>query len=128
MKTKLNPLEELRLEKDIVRRECEVSEYHLAEHWSYLSDNAVSLLFNTAVNSIVGKLGFSNRIGKSKEKEEEHEQSHSPLGIFQNVVSGLTAYSPLIWEIAQPLLWRFAVKKIKSIFSGKKKKRKDDDD
>lgn len=127
MKTKINPLEELRQEKDIVRRECEVSEYHLAEQWSYLSDNAVSLLFNTAVNSIVGKLGFSNRIGQSKEKEERQE-SHSALGLFQNVVNGFTAYYPLIWEIAQPLLWRFAVKKIKSLFSGKKKKRKDDDD
>jgi hypothetical protein len=89
----------------------------------------VSLLFNSAVNGIIGKLGFSNRIGQSKGKDEDDEsQQHSSLGIFHNVVNGLTAYYPLIWEIVQPLLWRYAVKKIKSLFSGKKKKRKDDDD
>lgn len=127
MKTKLTPLEELHREKEIVRRECEMSEYRLKDQFSYLSDNAVSLLFNSAVNSIFGKLGFSSRIGQSKEKEEEHSQQSS-LGIFQNVYNGLAAYSPLIWEIVQPMLWRYAAKKIKNLFSGKKKKRKDDDD
>lgn len=126
MKNKLNPLEELRREKEIVRHECEESEHRLVDQWSYLSDNAVSLIFNSVVNSIVGRLGFSNRIGQSKEREEEHKQSS--LGVFQNVINGFTAYYPLVWEIVQPMLWRYAIKKIKSLFSGKKKKKKDDDD
>jgi len=130
MKNKLSPLDELRQEKEIVKRECNESEIRLIEQWAYISDNAVSLLFNSAVNGIIGKLGFSNRIGQSGGKEEDDEsQEHSSSGIFHNVVSGLTTYYPLIWEIVQPLLWRYAVKKIKSLFSGKKKKkRKDDDD
>lgn len=130
MKNKLSPLDELRQEKEIVKRECIESEDRLLDQWSYLSDNAGSLIFNGLVNSIVGKLGFSNRIGGSQAKEkDEEQQDSSPLGIFHNVVNGVSAYYPLIWEIVQPMLWRYAMKKVKSIFSGKKKKkRKDDDD
>jgi len=125
MKSKLSPLEELRREKEIILRECEMSEYRLKDQFSYLSDNAVSLLFNSAVNGIIGKLGFSNRIGKSKEKEEEHD--NGALGFLQGFAGNITSYLPLIWEIAQPVIWRFAMKKIKSIFSRKKKKKDDDD-
>ena len=47
---------------------------------------------------------------------------------MQMAWSGLMAYDPLVWEMVQPLLWRFAVKKVKSLFSGKKKKKRKDDD
>lgn len=117
MKTKLTPLEELRQEKVILRKECAESEGRLAEHWEYLSDNASSLLFQSAVNAVLHKFGFG---ASNNKKEGEASTSNSLL-------AGLTAYYPVIWDIVQPLLWRFVVKKVKSIFSGKKK-RKDDDD
>lgn len=112
MSNRMTPLEELRQEKEIVRRECKESEDRLAEHWVYLSDNAGSLLFQSAVNVVLGAFGFG---GNKKKKEEESSSSHGLL-------SGLTAYYPVIWDIVQPLLWRFFIKKIKSLFSGKKKK------
>ncbi|NDV95550.1 hypothetical protein D0T84_11600 [Dysgonomonas sp. 521] len=119
MKNSLTPLEELRREKDMVRRECEESEHRLSDHWTYLSDNAGSLLFQSTVNAILSSFGF----GANKKKQQEETSTSNSL------LSGLTAYYPVVWELVQPLLWRYFMKKIKSIFSGKKKKkRKDDDD
>lgn len=120
MKTKLTPLEELRQEKEIVRRECAESEERLAGHWVYLSDNAGSLLFQSALNAVLKKFGFGGTSSKSKKEEE--------VSTSNNLLAGLTAYYPVIWDLVQPLIWRFVVKKIKSIFSGKKKKRKNGDD
>lgn len=123
MKNKNRLLDEIRQEKEILRRECADSEARLSEHWEYLSDNAPSLLINSAVSGIVGWMGFGSR--QNKEKGTEVSES---AGVLQTAWSGLMAYYPLVWEIVQPLLWRFAVKKIKSLFSGKKKKKRRDDD
>lgn len=57
-KNKLNPLEELRLEKEIVRREVTESENRLAGHWDYLADNAMPLILNSVVHSVAGMFGF----------------------------------------------------------------------
>lgn len=120
MKSRLTPLEELRQEKELVRLECKESEKRLSEHWVYLSDNAGSLIFQSTINSVLSIFGFGGS-SKSKKRQEENPTSSSLL-------SGLTAYYPVLWEIAQPIIWRFAIKKLKSIFSGKKKKEKDKDD
>lgn len=127
MQNKLSPLEELHREKEIVRREVKESESRLSEHWEYVSDNAVPILFNGTVNAIANYLGFGgNRISSHKAKEIEDSSGSS--GIFQNVFGVLSGYYPLIWEIARPMLFRYAMKKIRSLFSSNKKKRKNDDD
>ncbi len=124
MQNKTTLLDELRQEKEILRQECAESAARLSEQWEYLSDNAPSLLINSAVSGVTNWMGF----GSKQNKEKETEVSES-TGLMQMAWSGLMAYYPLMWEMARPLLWGFAVKKIKSLFSGKKKKkRKDDDD
>lgn len=126
MQNKLSPLEELLQEKEIVRREVKESEARLSEHWEYVSENAVPILFNGAVNAVAGYFGFGHRISSKKAKKAEEPSGSS--GIFQNVFGFLSGYYPLMWEIAQPLLFRYVMKKIRSLFSSKKKKRKNDDD
>lgn len=128
MKTKMNPLEELRREKEIVRREVVESEQRLGNRWSHLSDNAVPLLLNAAVHGIAGMFGFGHRTER-KDARRQIEEPEGPSGIFQTVFNTLVTYYPLIWEIAQPMIIRFVINKIKSLFTRKKKrKRKDDDD
>ena len=118
MENKMTPLEQLRQEKVIAKREVNESEDRLAVHWNYLHDNLGALLLNGAVNAAFKGLGF-----KSSHKEETVAKSkvQSP-SLFKTVLGGLTAASPLIWELAQPMLMGYAMKKIKSIFSGKKKR------
>lgn len=125
MRNKLTPLEELRQEKAIARRECAESEERLGEHWTYLSDNAGPLLFHSAVNTVLRQFGFGPK-EKSKFKDTDSDGvAHSGL------LGTLMAYYPVVWEIVQPMLLRFVIRKIKSIFSGKKRKKRrgcDDDD
>ncbi|MDR1090910.1 MAG: hypothetical protein LBL79_07515 [Prevotella sp.] len=123
MKNKNRLLDEIRQEKEILRRECAEGKTRLLEHWTYLSDNAPLLLINSAASGIAGWLGFGG-----KENKEKGTEVSEPAGLAQTAWSGLMAYYPLVWEIVQPLLWRFAVKKMKSLFSGKKKKKRRDDD
>lgn len=125
-RNRINPLEELRLEKEIVRREVAESENRLAGHWDYLSDNAMPLILNSVIHGVAAMFGFGRR--KEQKDTRETEESVGSSGFIQNVFNGVMAYYPLIWEIAQPMLIRFFVNKIKSLFTRKKKKRKNDDD
>ncbi|MBK5720072.1 hypothetical protein JGH11_04225 [Dysgonomonas sp. Marseille-P4677] len=117
IKNELTPLELLRQEKAIVRRECAEGEDRLAEHWVYLSNNASSLILQSVTNTVLRKFGFGHK------EDAKEESSSSNSGFAQGLLSNLTTFYPVIWEIVQPLLFRFAIRKIKSIFSGKKKKR-----
>ncbi|MFV0417388.1 MAG: hypothetical protein ACK5KT_01485 [Dysgonomonas sp.] len=127
MKNKTNPLEELRREKEIVRREVAESEARLGDRWSHLSDNAVPLLLNAAVHGIAGMFGFGHRSERKDARQIEGAEGSG--GIFQTVFNSLVTYYPLIWEVAQPMIIRFVINRIKSLFTRKKKrKRKDDDD
>lgn len=128
-KNKISPLEELRQEKVMVKKEVEECEDRLAESWLYLTDNAGSLLLQGAVNGILHKFGFGGSHKKIEAEDREHEGTSS--GIGHGIINTLSAYSPMIWEMVQPMLIQFAVNKFKSIFTRKKKKkkkRKDDDD
>ena len=113
MKIKINPLDELRKEREMLKRECDICEDTLADQWAYLSDNAVSLVFSSITHGIMGKLGFGNKSYRSNDNSGSN-------GIAQNLLGSITGNWSLIWELVQPLLWAFAVKKIKSIFKKKK--------
>lgn len=113
MKTKLTPLELFRQEKEKVRRECAEKEGRLAEHWAYLSDHAGSLIFQSAIDGILHHFGFGS---KRKSKEDSGDTTNNGF------LTALTTYYPVIWEFLQPVLIRFVIKKIKSIFSRRKKK------
>ncbi|WP_029905463.1 hypothetical protein [Prevotella sp. 10(H)] len=127
-KNKLTPLDELRREKAIVKRECAESEDRLAGQWLYFSDNAGSLIFHSVVNVVLRQFGFGH---KAKSREEE-DDSNSGGGVMHGLLSSLKAYYPVLLEILQPVLLGFVVKKIKSAFTSKKKKKRkyyyDDED
>lgn len=125
MQNRITPLEELRQEKEIVKREVAESEARLSEHWSYVSENAVPIIFDGAVNGVARYFGFGSRLAS---KDGQSEQNAGASGIFQNVFGLFSAYYPLVWEIVQPMLFRYVMKKIKSLFTRKKKTRKDSDD
>lgn len=123
---KVDILEELRREKELVRREVKDSEGRLAGHWTYLSDNAMPLILNSTVNGISAMLGFGYRT--TPKSAALPKQPTESTGIFQNIYGSMMAYSPLIWEIAKPMLIRYAVNRVKSLFTRKKKKKNRDDD
>jgi hypothetical protein len=118
MRNKLTPLEELRQEKAIARRECAESEERLGKSWTYLSDNAGPLLFQSAMNTVLRQFGFGPK--------EKSKDTDSDGVVHRGLLGTLMAYYPIVWKIVQPMLLRFVIRKIKSIFSGKKKKKRRD--
>lgn len=113
----LTPLQQLRAEKRQLKKQYTAEGERLAQNWDYLSNNVGSIFFNTVLGSAKGLIG-----GNTKLKESiptPFGQSNSLHAVF----SGLTASLPVIWEIAQPMLIGFFVKKIKNFFFSKKKKK-----
>ncbi|MDR1881735.1 MAG: hypothetical protein LBR26_03010 [Prevotella sp.] len=117
---KPTPLQQLRQEKAIARRECAESEERLAAHWSYLSDNAGSLLFRSAINAALRQFGFGPK--------EDAKDSGSDGMAYSGLLGNLAACYPIVWEVVKPMLFRFIIKKIKSVFSGKRTKERRDGD
>lgn len=120
MKTKLSPLEELRLERCQLKSECAEYEKKLSSNWHYAKDNfgklAIGTIFSSAKNGI-GDL-FSLISGKKHDSENEEGKSSSV------VTQMLLGAAPFIWEMVQPMLVGIIIKKVKSIFSRKDKKKK----
>lgn len=114
MKTKLSEIEKLRLEKAEIIQECRQYEDRLLERWKYSKDNFGYLTINSLFTS--AKLGFNDLLGGllgGKSTREDDQKSNS--GFMQTIM----AASPIVWSIAQPLLIKFALRKIKSIFRRK---------
>lgn len=113
----IDPLDELRIQKELAKAECAESEARLGEYWNYLTNNAGNLILNSAINNVSRKLGF----GTSKSSSSKNNAQSSKGGVFQGILGGLIASAPIVWEIAQPMVIGFLIRKFKSLFSGKKK-------
>lgn len=119
---KITPLEQLRQEKEMAKQEVLDSEARLSGQWVYMRNNLSVLLVNSVIDTTLK--GFGLRASKSDSDQDENKDKdlQSP-GIFKSVLGSVAAISPLIWELVQPMLMSFALRKVKSIFSGSKKKK-----
>lgn len=118
----LTPLQQLRLQKSRYKKLYLADEERLSKNWNYLTNNTSTVIFNTI-------FGESKRTQENKEGLQERIQTpFGSIGSFSSVFSGLAGSLPIIWEVVQPMLISLAIKKIKGLFSSKKKKRKKNDD
>lgn len=118
----LTPLQQLRLQKSRYKKLYLADEERLSKNWNYLTNNTSTVIFNTI-------FGGSKRTQENKEGLQERIQTpFGSIGSFSSVFSGLAGSLPIIWEVVQPMLISLAIKKIKGLFSSKKKKRKKNDD
>lgn len=108
------PLQRLRLEKRKLKSLYEEDERKLSEDWQYLTDNIGVLVFNSVVKGVKDTV-FPSLLKTNKPT--------SPLGKLEGgfaFLNILNSSLPLIWDIAQPILFKFAIKKIKSLFKSKR--------
>ena len=110
-KKQQTPLQRLRQEKRRLKAMYTEDEKRLAEDWEYLTDNIGSLAFNSIVKDAFFPALLKTG-GESSGKSGVH-----------GILNTLTASMPLIWEIVQPMLMGYLIKKIKNIFSSKKKRK-----
>lgn len=114
----LTPLQQLRQNKREIKKQFKEDEERIASNWKYLTHNTGSVFFNTI-------FAGSKRLLESKGGEERIQTPFGSIGSsFSSIASGLASSLPMVWEFVQPMLIGFVVKKIKGLFTSKKKKRK----
>lgn len=113
-KNELTPLQSLRQEKRRLKALYEEDEKRLSEDWTYLTNNIGHLAFSSIVKSTKSSLLPS--LLKTTRKSSDEAGSNNLLNI-------LSLSLPVVWEIAQPILVGFMIKKVKSLFTSKKKKK-----
>lgn len=121
---KISPLEQLRLEKEAAKLEVAESEDRLSGQWDYMRSNLSTLIVNGIIDSTLKGFGLKSSKNESETTGESNSREVQPPGIFKSLLGGFAAVTPLVWELAQPMLMNFALRKIKSIFTGDKKKKK----
>lgn len=110
---RLTPLEKLISDKQRLLGECHIREEKLNEDFSYIQEHVGSLLL-----SGVSSLLFPS--AKSHTKKED--SSHKPVSTASSGLSlGMSDYLsmakgllPMAWDIAQPMLLSWGIKKAKN--------------
>lgn len=115
MRTKLSAIEELRLEKRKLMEECKLYEDDIKSKSAYIKDNFGHLMLNSIVSST--KNGFAGLTSSGSKKKKDKSDNAFGIG------SAFATFTPIIWEVLQPFLIGIAVKKAKSIFTRKIKKK-----
>lgn len=123
MKTKLSPLQELRLERSRLKNECAEYEEKLCGNWNYAKGHfgrlAIGSIFSSAKNSI-GDL-FSMVSGNKQDSEEESDDNKPSSSLLTQMFLGA---APFVWEMVQPMIMGMIMKKIKSLFGGGEESKK----
>lgn len=111
---KVYNLETLRTRRARLQQETEVHEANLLYNLDYTKAHFGKLLLGSTVSST--KSGISDVFSLLTGKGNEIEKPSAAMNV-------ITSAAPMIWNIAQPLLLGLLVKKAKSLFTGKKKKK-----
>jgi hypothetical protein len=114
MKTKLSALEELRIEKSKLAEACAEDKKRLLQDVDYAKSNWGRLLAGSFFSST--KNGISDAFALVSGK------SNSADSPSFNLRQTLLSATPLVWKFIQPMLIRMLLRKVKSIFTRKKRK------
>lgn len=121
MKTKISPLEELKLEKQRLQDECEIQKVRLLNKYEYAKKNLGTLTLGSTVSTTKSGLSGIFSLFSGKHKNSDNKTNNLTTSGFSQALSSFT---PVVWEMAQPILLGFVLEKVKSIFKSKKKKKK----
>ena len=109
MNNQQTPLEKLISDKERIQRQCKRQEQKLNEDFSYIQENAGSLLLS----------GLSSLLFPSnKSTTKTNDKNTAPVSIAKGMI-------PIAWDLAQPFIMTWGIKKAKKWFSNllfKKKK------
>lgn len=116
----MTPLEKLISDKRRLQKECQKQADKLNDDFSYIQENAGSLLM-----SGLSSLLFPNAKA-STPKESTTSSTPSPLTGGAGIALGMSDYLsiakgmlPVLWDVAQPLLMSWGIKKAKKWLTNK---------
>ena len=118
----LTPLEKLISDKERIRKQCVIQEQKLNDDFSYIQENAGSLLISGFTTLV-----FPNTKSKKTESTEtatSASQPVTPIG-FSDYLSIAQGLLPVAWDVVRPFLLTWGIRKAQSWFTNllfKKKK------
>ena len=118
----LTPLEKLISDKERIRKHCVIQEQKLNDDFSYIQENAGSLLISGFTTLL-----FPNSKSKKTESTETAttaSQPVTPIG-FSDYLSIAQGLLPVAWDVVRPFLLTWGIRKAQSWFTNllfKKKK------
>lgn len=120
---KLNPLEELRLEKRRLREERVIASQRLSYQLQYLNDNWGTLLTKGVTSSLKSKIAETvDNISSGSSYSVTPFVTRRTNPWLNLAMSNLPLIGSLSWKVAKPALIAFGIRKIPSLLFGKKKK------
>ena len=114
----LTPLEKLISDKERIRKQCVIQEQKLNDDFSYIQENAGSLLISGFTTLL-----FPNTKTESTETATA-SQPVTPIG-FSDYLSIAQGLLPVAWDVIRPFLLTWGIRKAQSWFTNllfKKKK------
>ncbi|HLW06452.1 MAG TPA: hypothetical protein VKY45_02720 [Marinilabiliaceae bacterium] len=127
---KLNPLEELRLEKKRHKEERAIATQRLSYELQYLNDNWGSMLTKGITSTVKSK--FSETIDNISTSSSSSVTPFITKGhstwmsnpAFHIIMSNLPLIRSVAWKFAKPALITFGAKKLTSIIFGRRSKKR----
>jgi len=122
----LTPIEQLLADKNCVEAKCGIWGKKLQEDFEYIHNNATSLLFS-GLTSLLFPSGNNKKTPETQSialiDGNQSTQNNNRLSVSDLFVIA-RKMTPVVWEIVQPLLINWGIKKAKSLlfrlFSRKK--------
>lgn len=126
----LTPIEKLLKEKIELREKCRIQEKKIRDDFTYIQDNASNLLLS-GVSTLLFPSRHTTKNAGSKDANssakktlaENETDKQTPIAVSDLFALSKTIW-PVAWEIIQPMLVTWSIRKASSIFLGLFSKRK----
>ena len=118
----LTPLEKLISDKERIRKQCVIQEQKLNDDFSYIQENAGSLLISGFTTLLCPNT--KSKKTESTETATTASQPVTPIG-FSDYLSIAQGLLPVAWDVVRPFLLTWGIRKAQSWFTNllfKKKK------
>ena len=117
----LSPIEILQAEKNVIEEKCRVQKKKLDDDFVYIKDNASSLLLSGVSTLLFPPKNASTKAGNqlaiTSDADSQNTTKSSILSVsdYFTIVKSLL---PVAWEVIQPIIIAWGIKKAKSMLSG----------
>ena len=116
MNNQQTPLEKLISDKERIQRQCKRQEQKLNEDFSYIQENAGSLLLSGLSSLLFPSNKSTTKTNDKNTAPVTAGQPSIALGIsdYLSIAKGMI---PIAWDLAQPFIMTWGIKKAKKWFS-----------
>lgn len=122
MENQVKPIDKLLTEKQRLKEACKVKEKKLNDDFTYIEDNAASLLLAGVSSLLFPKKKKEPVSAVAKQPSTDNTTSNSLS--LSNYLSIVKSMMPAAWEVARPLLISWGIQKVQSWALGKLFKKK----